>query len=137
MQKTILLVEDNEDSRKIFRLILEHHGYSVLEARDGADGIRLAQQKGPDLILMDLSIPVIDGLEATRRIRQDPSTCSIPIVALTAHARAEDRNQAHRAGCDGYLAKPVDPKQVVEEVRRFVGASGTQSSRRPDHDCPA
>lgn len=125
MPKTILLVEDDAESRKIFRLILEHHGYSVLEARDGADGIRLAREEGPDLILMDLSIPLIDGLEATRRLKQDAATRSIPVVALTAHVMAEDREQSRRAGCVGHLAKPVDPRQVVDEVRRIVGASGT------------
>lgn len=118
---TVLLVEDNEDNRMIYRLILEHFGYTVLEAPDGADGIRIAKEQGPDLILMDISIPVIDGWEATRILKGDDATRHIPIVALTAHALAKDRTRAEEVGCDGYLAKPVAPRRVVEEVERFLG----------------
>lgn len=116
----ILLVEDNEDNRLVYRTILDHFGYTVLEAADGEEGIRRARADGPDLILMDVSIPKIDGWEATRQLKADPSTASIPIIALTAHALATDRAKAQEAGCDGYLAKPVEPRRVVEEVQKHL-----------------
>jgi len=120
-RKTVLLVEDNEDNLVVYRTILDYVGYHVLEARDGEEGIRLARQEHPDLILMDISIPKIDGWEATRRLKADPGTRAIPVIALTAHALEEDRQKALQAGCNSYLAKPVEPRRVVEEVRRFVG----------------
>lgn len=121
----ILLVEDHDDNRKIYRTILVHSGFQVLEAQDGRSGIRIAREARPDLILMDVSIPHIDGWEATRILKADAETAHIPIVALTAHALKEDRQRALDAGCDGYLAKPVEPRKVVEEVRRFIGATTT------------
>mgnify|MGYP001042077678 FL=1 len=120
-KKTVLLVEDNEDNLVVYRTILDHVGYNVLEARDGEEGVSRARQEHPDLILMDISIPKIDGWEATRRLKADEATRDIPIIALTAHALEEDRERAIAAGCDGYLAKPVEPRRVVEEVQRFVG----------------
>jgi len=120
-KKTVLLVEDNEDNLVVYRTILDHVGYNVLEARDGEEGVSRARQEHPDLILMDISIPKIDGWEATRRLKADQATRDIPIIALTAHALEEDRERALAAGCDGYLAKPVEPRRVVEEVQRFVG----------------
>lgn len=119
--KTVLLVEDNEDNRVIYRVMLEHSGYTVLEAADGGEGIRQARQMRPDAVLMDVSIPVIDGWEATRILKQDPATAAIPIIALTAHAMEQDREKALSLGCDGYLAKPVEPRRVVEEVERVIG----------------
>ena len=116
----ILLVEDNEDNRLVYRTILDHFGFVVLEAADGEEGIRRARADGPDLILMDVSIPKIDGWEATRQLKADPNTASIPIIALTAHALATDRAKAQEAGCDGYLAKPVEPRRVVEEVQKHL-----------------
>lgn len=121
-KKTILLVEDNEDNLVVYRTILEHVGYHVIEARDGEEGVTRAREHLPDLILMDISIPKIDGWEATQRLKSDDATRAIPIVALTAHALEEDRQKAVQAGCDGYLAKPVEPRRVVQEVERFVGA---------------
>jgi CheY-like chemotaxis protein len=120
-QKTVLLVEDNEDNLVVYRTILEHVGFRVLEARDGEEGVNSARQFLPDLILMDISIPKLDGWEATQRLKSDPTTSIIPIIALTAHALEEDRQKALQAGCDGYLAKPVEPRRVVQEVERFVG----------------
>ncbi len=120
--KTILLVEDNEDNRTVYRTILEHFGYEVIEARNGEDGIRMAREEHPDLILMDISIPIIDGWEATRILKSDEATSDIPIIALTAHALATDRAKAEEIGCDGYLAKPCEPRRVVAEVERFIGA---------------
>jgi two-component system cell cycle response regulator DivK len=119
--KRILLVEDHEDNRNIYRTILEHYGYTVVIAVDGQNGIRIAREERPDLILMDLSIPVVDGWEATRLLKGDPETSGIPIIALSAHALSEDRERAVQAGCDGYLAKPVEPRKVLEEVARFLG----------------
>lgn len=114
-------MEDHEDNRNIYRTILEHYGYQVVIAVDGQSGLRLAREARPDLILMDLSIPVVDGWEATRRLKQDSATRVIPVIALSAHALEEDRARAKEAGCDGYLAKPVEPKKVLEEVARFLG----------------
>jgi two-component system cell cycle response regulator DivK len=121
VSRTILLVEDHEDNRIVYRTMLEHFGYTVLLAGDGAEGVRLAREQRPDLILMDVSIPVIDGWEATRMLKADAGTAKIPIIALTAHALAADRQRAAEVGCDGYLAKPVEPRRVLEEVRRFLG----------------
>jgi CheY-like chemotaxis protein len=121
MATTILIVEDNPDNQTIYRTILEHFGYLVLTASNGEDGIRLAREGHPDLILMDVSIPIIDGWEATKILKADPATSHIPVVALTAHAMAADRAKATDVGCDGYLAKPVEPRKVIEEVKKFVG----------------
>ena len=119
-QKTVLLVEDNEDNLVVYRTILEHVGFRVVEARDGEEGVNRAKEHLPDLILMDISIPKIDGWEATKRLKADGNTKEIPIIALTAHALEEDRQKALQAGCDGYLAKPIPPAALLAEVdRRF------------------
>lgn len=123
--QTILLVEDNEDNRIIYSTVLRHVGYDVLEAQDGVEAIELARTKLPHLILMDISIPVIDGWEATRVLRQDPLTKDIPIIALTAHALADDRERAVEMGFTAYLAKPVEPRAVVAEVRRWLAAGAS------------
>jgi len=127
--KTVLLVEDNEDNRTVYRTILEHFGYRVTEARNGEDGVRMAREEHPDLILMDISIPLIDGWEATRMLKSDAATSHIPIIALTAHALATDRAKATEVGCDGYLAKPCEPRRVVAEVERFIGAGREREAR--------
>lgn len=119
--KTVLLVEDNEDNRIVYSTILRHFGYDVQEALNGEEGIAKARELKPDLILMDISIPVIDGWEATQVLKHDPETMDIPIIALTAHALASDREKAMEVGCDGYLAKPCEPRAVVAEVQRFLG----------------
>jgi two-component system, cell cycle response regulator DivK len=126
-QKTVLLVEDNEDNLVVYRTILEHVGFRVIEARDGEEGVRQARKFKPNLILMDISIPKIDGWEATQQLKSDQDTRAIPIIALTAHALEEDRQKAIQAGCDGYLAKPVEPRRVVQEVERFVGPAKAAS----------
>jgi CheY-like chemotaxis protein len=118
---TILLVEDNEDNRRIYSTILAHSGYRVLEATDGEQGIALALSEIPDLILMDVSIPKINGWDATRQLKANPATMGIPIIALTAHALASDREKAMDVGCDGYIAKPAEPRAVLAEVVRRVG----------------
>jgi CheY-like chemotaxis protein len=119
--KTVLLVEDNEDNRIVYSTILQHFGYVVMEALNGEEGIAKARAERPDLILMDISIPVIDGWEATQVLKRDPETRGIPIIALTAHALASDREKAMEVGCDSYLAKPCEPKAVVSEVEKFIG----------------
>ncbi len=119
--KTVLLVEDNEDNRIVYSTILRHFGYHVTEALNGEEGIAKARAERPDLILMDISIPKMDGWEATQRLKADDTTKMIPIIALTAHALEEDRQKATQVGCDGYLAKPVEPRRVVQEVEKFIG----------------
>ena len=102
----------------------------MLEAGDGREGLQLAREHRPDLILMDIAIPFIDGWEATRALKADPRTSGIPVVALTAHARLEDRQQAVEAGCDGYLAKPVEPRRVISELRAIPRRSPPPRRRR-------
>jgi CheY-like chemotaxis protein len=119
--KLILLVEDNEDNRIVYSTILKHFGYEVIEALNGEEGIAKARTQKPNLVLMDISIPVIDGWEATQVLKHDPATKHIPVIALTAHALASDREKAMEVGCDGYLAKPCEPRAVVAEVQRFLG----------------
>ena len=127
-RRTVLIVEDNTDNRIIYRTILEHSGFSVIEAPDGEAGVRMVRDQRPDLVLMDISIPLIDGLEATRLLKADPATAAIPIIALTAHALTEDRARAIEAGCDAYIAKPAEPKSVVSEVNRILAGGGRQDA---------
>ncbi len=117
---TILLVEDNPHNRKIFSGMLAHAGFRVVEAEDGYQALEKVRSDPPDLILMDLSIPGVDGWEVTRRLKALEHSKAIPIVALTAHAMRGDEERALEAGCDGYLAKPISPKKVVEEVKRYL-----------------
>jgi two-component system cell cycle response regulator DivK len=119
--KTILLVEDKEDNRIVYSTNLKHFGDKVTEAWCWEEGTSKARSGKPDLILMDISIPIIDGWEATQVLKHDPATKHIPIIALTAHALASDRDKAYEVGCDGYLAKPCEPRAVVAEVQRFLG----------------
>lgn len=121
---TILLVEDNLHNRRIFQGVLEHNGFRVTEAEDGERALAMVAADRPSLILMDLSIPITDGWECTRRLKADPATRAIPIIALTAHAMQGDEDRARAAGCDGYLSKPVSPRRVVEEVQRMLGMLG-------------
>jgi two-component system cell cycle response regulator DivK len=131
--RTVLLVEDNEDNRIVYTTILQYYGYRVLEARNGIEGVSLAREAHPDLILMDVGLPDLDGWEATRRLKADEQTKQIPIVALTAHALAEHRAQAIAVGCDGYLAKPVEPREVVAEVRRHIGLADRPPAVGTEH----
>lgn len=131
MSATILLVEDNEDNRTIYRTILQHGGYEVAEAGDGEAALRMARELIPALVLMDISIPLIDGWEATRRLKSDPATARIPVIALTAHAQDADRQRSLEAGCDGYLVKPIEPRAVLREVERFVSHDGDGNGSPP------
>lgn len=118
---TVLLVEDNEDNRIVYSTILRHAGYRVIEAGDGETGIALARSEHPALILMDVSIPVIDGWQATRMLKDDAETRDIPVIALTAHALEEDRVRAREVGCDGYIPKPAEPRLVLRHVDEQLG----------------
>jgi two-component system, cell cycle response regulator DivK len=118
--KRILVVEDTEDNRRILRDLLLASGYELLEAADGAAGIAMAASERPDLILMDIQLPVLDGYEATRRIKADPALASIPIIAVTSYALAGDEAKTRAAGCDGYIAKPFSPRQLLAKVREFL-----------------
>ena len=119
--KTVLLVEDNEDNRFIYATALRYAGYEVIEAVSGRQGIEEARAQRPDLILMDISIPDVDGWEATIVLKADPLTRAIPIIAVTAHVLPGDERRSMEAGCDGYLAKPVAPASLIAEVDRRFG----------------
>ena len=128
--RTVLLVEDNEDNRTIYSTALSHAGYRVIEAATGLEGVERARSESPDLILMDMSMPVLDGWAATRILKGEDSTRHIPVVALTAHAMSSDRQIALDAGCDGYLSKPVPPRSVLAEVVRWLGAPSADVDAR-------
>jgi len=117
----ILLVEDQEMNRDMLSRRLKKRGYDVAMAVDGAEGLEMASSESPDLILMDMSLPVIDGWEATRRLKADEATRSIPVVALTAHAMSSDREKALEAGCDGYETKPVELPRLLETIEKLLG----------------
>lgn len=119
----ILLVEDNEMNRDMLSRRLERKGFEVVMAVNGEAGVEMASSDSPDLILMDLSLPVIDGWEATRRIKADPATQGIPVIALTAHAMASDEVKAREAGCDDYDTKPVNLNRLLEKIGRLLGSS--------------
>jgi CheY-like chemotaxis protein len=117
----ILLVEDNEMNRDMLSRRLQRRGHEVLSAVDGAVGLEIARRELPGLILMDMSLPVIDGWEATRQLKADPATSGIPIIALTAHAMSEDRERALQAGCDDYDTKPVEFPRLVGKIDALLG----------------
>ena len=121
MAKKILIVEDNEDNRLIYETILRHYGYEVVVAGDGEDGLRLASEQCPDLILLDISLPKMSGWELAERVQSDQALRSCVLVALTAHAYTEDRERARELGFQSYMSKPVEPRRVLEEVERFIG----------------
>ena len=118
----ILLVDDSDDNRAIYCALLEHRGHTCLEAADGAAGIRLAVERLPDLILLDLGMPVMDGWQAVAALKANPATARIPVIALTAHVLDGVEAQALDAGFDGFIRKPATPMSVVEAVERMVGA---------------
>lgn len=117
---TVLLVDDDMHNQKIFDTVLRHNGFGVRMAATGEEALREARSHLPQLILMDLSIPVVDGWECTRQLKAAPETRHIIILALTAHAMRGDQERAMAAGCDGYLAKPISPKRLVDEVKRML-----------------
>lgn len=119
--RRILVVEDNEKNLKLLRDVLEFAGYVVIVARSGEQGLQLATECEPDLVLMDLQLPGIDGTEALKRLRESPRTSAVPVVAVTAFAMEKDRDQARDAGFDGYLQKPISVRALPEQVRGFLG----------------
>ena len=122
MSKKILVVEDTEDNRQILRDLLGMAGYDMIEANDGAEGVVQATAHRPDLILMDIQMPVMDGYEATRRIKANPELKPIPIIAVTSYALSGDEEKARAAGCDAYIAKPYSPRQMLAKVREILGS---------------
>jgi two-component system cell cycle response regulator DivK len=121
MTKRILVVEDQEDNRRIIRDLLASAGYELIEALDGEAGVRLAKSERPDLILMDIQLPLLDGHEATRRIKQTPELRHIPIIVVTSYALSGDDAKAKAAGCDAYVAKPFSPRELLTTIRKFLG----------------
>jgi len=119
--RKILLVEDNEMNRDMLSRRLERRGYQVLIAVDGEQGVAMARSETPDLILMDMSLPVLDGWEATRTIKAAPETRNIPIIALTAHAMVGDRDKVIAAGCDDYDTKPIELPRLLEKIDKLIG----------------
>ncbi|MFH1153348.1 MAG: response regulator [Pseudomonadota bacterium] len=120
MAETILITEDDEQNRKLFKDILQVAGYGILEARDGLEALVLAREKRPDLILMDVQMPVMDGLEAVKQLKADPATRLIPIIAISAFAMDRDEDRALAAGCDGYLSKPFGVKAFRDMVALYL-----------------
>ena len=121
----ILLVEDNEMNRDMLSRRLERKGFQVVIAVDGQEGVAMAQSQAPALVLMDMSLPVLDGWEATRKLKQDPATAAIPVIALTAHAMSGDRERALEAGCDDYDTKPIDLARLLEKIQALLARAGT------------
>ncbi len=117
----LLLVEDNEMNRDMLSRRLERKGFEIILAVDGLNGVEMARQNAPDLILMDMSLPLLDGWEATRRLKSDAATRPIPIIALTAHAMSSDRDKALEAGCDDYDTKPVDLPRLLLKIEALLG----------------
>jgi two-component system cell cycle response regulator DivK len=120
MTKRILVIEDTEDNRQIIRDLMTSAGYELIEAVDGVEGVAAAEREKPDLILMDIQLPGIDGYEATRRIRAMPDMAKVPIIAVTSYALSGDEAKTREAGCDGYVAKPFSPRQLLAKVREFL-----------------
>jgi two-component system cell cycle response regulator DivK len=120
MAMRILIVEDQEDNRMIMRDVLSSAGYDLIEAVNGEDGVNLAHSERPDLILMDIQLPIIDGYEATRRIKGSAELKSIPIIAVTSYALSGDQATARAAGCDGYVSKPFSPRELLATVREYL-----------------
>jgi two-component system cell cycle response regulator DivK len=122
VKKCILIVEDQEDNRTILRDLLSKSGYDLIEATTGEEGVALAESKRPDLILMDVQLPVMDGYEATRRIKRIDALKLIPVIAVTSYALSGDEAKAHAAGCDAYVAKPFSPRQLLAKIREYLPA---------------
>lgn len=120
MKRTILLIEDNEQNRYLATFLLENRGFVVVAAEDGPSGIELAAKQKFDLILLDIQLPVMDGYQVAKALRDNPAIRHIPIIAVTSYAMMGDREKALAAGCDGYLEKPINPETFVSEIERFL-----------------
>jgi len=120
MSKLILVIEDQEDNRRILRELLTHSGYEVIEAINGVEGVSSAETYRPDLILMDIQLPGIDGYEATRQIKANPDLKKIPIIVVTSYALSGDDLKAFEVGCDAYVAKPFSPRELLAKIREYL-----------------
>ena len=120
MSKRILVVEDQEDNRQILRDLLASADYEMVEAENGQEALTAVVEHMPDLILMDIQLPIMDGYEATRRIKADPATKSIPIIVVTSYALSGDEGKAREAGCDAYVTKPYSPRQLLAKIREYL-----------------
>ena len=120
MGQRILIIEDQEDNRRIMRDLLTSSGYEIMEAVTGADGVAAAKSRRPDLILMDIQLPDIDGYEATRQIKADPQLRPIPIIAVTSYALSGDDVKAFEAGCDAYVSKPLSPRALLTKIKEIL-----------------
>ena len=120
MSKRILVVEDQEDNRRILRDLLTNAGFEIVQAEDGQEAVTAAARERPDLILMDLQLPLLDGYEATRRIKADPALRAIPIIVVTSYALSGDETKARAAGCDAYVTKPYSPRALLAKIREYV-----------------
>jgi two-component system cell cycle response regulator DivK len=118
--KTVLVVEDNELNMKLFHDLLEAHGYNILQTKDGMDALRIARECRPDLILMDIQLPEVSGLEVTKWIKEDEDLKSIPVIAVTAFAMKGDEEKIRDGGCEAYIAKPISVTNFLETVRKFL-----------------
>jgi len=121
MKKTVLVIEDNEQNLYLATFILERHGYGVRAARDGTTGIDMAAADTPDIILLDIQLPLMDGYAVARQLRLNPSLAQVPIIAVTSYAMAGDREKAIEAGCDGYIEKPINPDTFMAQVEEYLG----------------
>jgi len=124
--KRILVIEDNETNLYLMRFLLENNGFSVMEAKTGFQGVAVAEKENFDLILMDIQLPDIDGLEATRKIRASGTRAAVPILAVTSYAMVGDREKALTAGCTGYIEKPIDPVTFISEIKKYIQLDGSQ-----------
>jgi two-component system cell cycle response regulator DivK len=120
MSKRILVVEDQEDNRRILRDLLTSAGYEIIQAEDGEAALAAVARVRPDLILMDIQLPLLDGYEVTRRIKADPTLRAIPIIAVTSYALSGDEGKARAAGCDAYVTKPYSPRALLAKIREYV-----------------
>ena len=123
MAKSILVVEDQEDNRRILRDLLSSRGYDIIEVTDGLAGVEAAKREQPDLILMDIQLPGIDGYEATRRIKDEPDLAGITIIAVTSYALSGDEQKALEAGCDDYVAKPFSPRKLLAKIEEHLSSA--------------
>ncbi len=121
MSKTVLIVEDNELNMKLFHDLLEAHGYNTLQTRTGIEALQLARENRPDLILMDIQLPEVSGLEVTKWIKEDESIAAIPVIAVTAFAMKGDEERIRQGGCEAYISKPISVVKFLETVRAYLG----------------
>jgi two-component system cell cycle response regulator DivK len=121
MKKTVLIVEDNELNMKLFNDLLEAHGYATVQTKSGVEAVGLARQHKPDLILMDIQLPEVSGLQVTQWLKDDPALAHIPVVAITAFAMKGDEEKIRQGGCEAYLSKPISVVKFLETVRNYIG----------------